>query len=112
MKRVRVPAVIRRHFGWLEQLGYEAVAASESWGPSATYASGQVLVRPSYEERDGYADITVARRHAEDVREEPYWSQVHLHELLARRAPEIGEWRVAIARRQDALETTFARGAE
>lgn len=112
MRTKGVPSVVARHFGWLEQLGYKAVEASESWGPSATYARGQVLVRPSYEERDEYADITIARRHTEDLREEPYWAQVHLHELLERRTLETGEWRVTIARRQDALEATFASGAE
>jgi hypothetical protein len=54
MKRTRVPAAIARHFGWLQSLGYEPVDASESWGPSATYGRGEVLVHPSYEYRDEY----------------------------------------------------------
>jgi hypothetical protein len=112
MKKVRVPAVVVLHFSWLEQLGYEAVEASDSWGSSATYARGQVLVRPSYEERDEHADITIARRRTENLRDEPYWAQVHLNELLERRAPETGEWRVTSADREEALGVTFARGAE
>lgn len=112
MRKKGAPSVVARHFGWLEKLGYKAVEVSDSWGPSTTYARGQVLVRPSYEERDEYADITIARRRTEDLREEPYWAQVHLQELLGRRAPGTGEWRVTSARRQDALEATFARGAE
>lgn len=112
--QVRVPAVIARHFGWLEPLGFAPVEASESWGPSATYATDGVVVRPSYAERDDYADITVARRRTTDLREEPYWAQVHLDELLERRAPDVGGWttRNSGARERDALDVTLAEGAD
>lgn len=110
----RVPTVIARHFGWLERLGFAPVEASESWGPSATYARDAVLVRPSYEEREEYPEITVARRRAADLGEEPYWAQVHLHELLERRAPESSDWtaRRPGRRRKDAIEAALAHGAD
>jgi hypothetical protein len=107
MRKKGVPSVIARHFDWLQSLGFEPVEASDSWGPSATYRRGQVLVHPSYEYRDEYADITVARRQKEALDEEPYWAQVHLDELLARRAPLSGDWRAA-----GDMEGAFARGAD
>jgi HEAT repeats len=102
----RVAPVIARHFGWLEPLGYDLLEASDSWGPSATYVRGIVLVRLSYEYRDEYADLTIARRQKEDLREEPYWAQVHLDELLRERVPSAGPWR------GESIDEAFARGAE
>jgi hypothetical protein len=87
-------------------MGYAVAAASDSWGPTATYVRGDVLVRPSYEYRDQYADVTLARRHKQDLREEPYWAQVHLDELLRRRAPGVGPWR------GHSMEEAFAGGAQ
>jgi hypothetical protein len=106
VRRKRVAPVISRHFGWLEPLGYNLLEASDSWGPTATYARGELLVRPSYEYRDEYADVTVARRQKEDLREEPYWAQVHLDELLHERAPSAGPWR------GESIDEAFARGAD
>lgn len=105
MRKKRVAPVVARHFGWLEPLGYAVVEASDSWGPTATYGRGDVLIRPSYEDRDEYADITIARRQKEDLREEPYRAQVHLDELLRLRAPSAATWR------GDSMEEAFARGA-
>lgn len=112
--QLRVPAVIARNFGWLEPLGFTPVEASESWGPSATYATNVLLVRPRYEERDEYADVTVARRRTTELREEPYWAQVHLHELLERRVQEGGGWRRRNSgvRGKDAIESAMAEGAD
>lgn len=108
----RVPSLIDRHYHWLEELSFDIVESSESWGVSATYAKGDVLVRPSYDERDDYPDVTVARRRGTEIREEPYWAEVHLHELLERRAPELQEWSTRDGNRGDgALDAAFARGA-
>lgn len=111
-RRRQVPSLIDRHFHWLEDLGFDIVESSESWGVSATYSKGEVLVRPSYDERDDYPDVTVARRRGVDIREQPYWAQVHLHELLERRAPEQREWSTRDNTGGDAaLDAAFAHGA-
>lgn len=104
--------MIDRHFRWLEALGFQVVDCSEDWGPTAVYAKGEVLVRPSYDARDDYPDITIARRRTEDIREEPYWAQVHLHELLERRAPESRDWSTSgSARGHGTLDEVLERGA-
>ncbi len=106
MGKTYVAPLIARHFSWLLSLGYRVVEASERGGPSATYERGDVLVRPSYEYLDEYADITIARRQSENLGEEPYWAQVHLDELLRRRAPSTGDWR-----RGRGMDDALASGA-
>lgn len=111
-RKRRVSSLIDRHFHWLEEFSFDIVESSEGWGVSATYAKGDVLVRPSYDERDDYPDVTVARRRGTDIREEPYWAQVHLHELLEGRAPELREWSTRDGNRGDAaLDAVFGSGA-
>jgi len=111
--RGRVPSAIDRQFGWLEELGYLPVEVSLRWGWRATYAHETVLVRPGYQERDENVDITIARARATDLRDEPYWAQVHLLELIQRRAPTEGRWatRNRHIRSQDEAELVLALGA-
>lgn len=59
----RVDPIFDRSFGWLRQLGF--TATDDSLGNvvlAASFSTDEVVVRASYEWRDSYADITVARR--------------------------------------------------
>jgi len=106
--------VIGRHFGWLNELGYRVVESSKGWVVSATYGKGKVLVRPSYEERDDYVDVSIARRQALELGEEPFWAQVPLHELLRHRAASDADWErvVAINQAEAPLDTRFQDAAD
>lgn len=65
----RVDQIFDRTFGWLRQLGF--TGTDDSLGNvviAASFSTDDVVVRASYEWRDRYADITVARRWKQRVR--------------------------------------------
>lgn len=75
------------------------------------FSTDDVVVRASYELRDRYADITVARRWKQ-LEPAPYWTQVHLHELLERAGRErIWNEMPDGQPEERALEAIFERGA-
>lgn len=107
-----VDPIFHRSFGWLRQLGF--TGTDDSLGSvvlAASFSTDEVVVRASYELRDRYADITIARRWKQPE-SAPYWSEVHLHELLGRAGRE-RIWNEMPSARSDkrALETIFERGA-
>lgn len=77
----KIDPILERTFGWLRDLGYNA-AKDPDMTVGATYSTDAVVVRPTYHWHDEYADVTIARRWSPEPG--PYWSQVHLNELLER----------------------------
>lgn len=84
----RPDKMIAARFAWLLDLGFQVVDDLDWGGMSATYATTDVLVFVGYHWKDEEVTISIARRRAMDVREQPHWSYVRLQELLARRAPD------------------------
>jgi HEAT repeat protein len=109
----RRPSVIERNFDWLLTRGYVVARRLEGMGLIVTYGWDGVLVQVTDDYRDDELLITVARRLADEVSEEPWWAWVHLGELLDRRAPESRDWSARPSGgRGKAIDVALARGAE
>lgn len=104
--------ILDRSFGWLHELGF--TWTDDSLGNAvlaATFSTDDVVVRASYELRDSYPDVTIARRW-KGTEAAPYWTQIHLHELLERADRDRiwnempGGWS-----EERAMQEVFTRGA-
>lgn len=92
----RAPRLIERHFGFLEDEGFEVVEAHEDGRViSATYATSTVIVGVGWDHYEDYATLRIGRRLADSPLDEPLWGSVDLTSILDRRAPGDREWDVS-----------------
>lgn len=105
-RRGTIDPVLEHAFGWLRDLGFIATA-DPYMTVGATFTADAVVVRPTYHWHDEHADVTIARRWTPGPA--PYWSQVHLNEVLERVGME-GAYS-GVVRDEHALGDVFARAA-